>query len=178
MIDDLVGKKTRILAEKQQFESGLSSNIFRCGNTKVRGYITQTWLTDISEEIHSFGISREIQMLLPESPTIMDVAITTHLSITQLQSLNRARLHTKKMHLNNNLYKDADWTVRQCQQHDFDILDSFLSQLQPTTLQERLPVYHSFQTPLKKSVVPPRAGKTLRIAYDGSYNDRISQNVL
>lgn len=170
--DDLVDRKIRILAETQQLESGLSSNIFRCGHMKARKKITKTWLTALSEELFPFGITIAIQMSLPESPTIMDIAITTHFTTAQLQSINRARLHNKKIHVGVDSYQAADWSVRQCQREDQEILKSFLLHLTPSPLKVRLPVFQSFQQPLTKAVsLTIQRGPILSIAYDGSYDD-------
>ena len=111
-------------------------------------------------------------MLLPEAPTIMDMAITTHLNKTQLQSINRVRLHRKMMHVGRDTYQNEDWPIRNCKKEELDMFSAFIRNLNPTPLQSRLPVYRDYLNPLKKPVPHQlQRGTTLTIAYDGSFDD-------
>ena len=106
--NDLVGKKIRILAETQKFESGLSTNKFRCRQSRARSYITETRSTRLCDSLLPFGVSMLIQMALSEAPEIMDIALGNHLSSSQIQSLSRARLHNKMIHIGKYTYTDVD----------------------------------------------------------------------
>ena len=108
--DDLVGRKLHILAENQQFESGLSGNIFTCNQSRARKYITSTWLTHISEKLVSFGISMTFTMVSPTYPTIMDVGMTKNLNNFQLRCLNNTRLHLQRVHFEDSeQYRNVQW---------------------------------------------------------------------
>lgn len=177
--DDLVGKKTRILAETQQFESGVSTNIYKCSNVKARSYIAQSWLTSVSEALQDFGISMEIQMYLPEAPTIMDQALATNLNKSQLQKINKVRLHRKMMHVYRETYLDADWPRRTCNKEEKELFSAFLRNLRPSPLMQRLPVYTDKLHPLTKPVLHHcQRGSVLTIAYDGSlYNSSMAASI-
>lgn len=177
--NDLVGKKIRILAETKKLESGLSSNIFKCGQIKARSYITTTWLTQLSDSLLPFVISMVIQMLLPESPTIMDIAIETHLSISQLQSLNRTRLYKIMMYFGKKKYTNVDWPKRKCKQADLEMYNSFTQNLPSTKLQRReLSLKKNLKLLTNEVKIPTRRSRSLTIAYDGFFDDTtISESV-
>ena len=129
---DLVGKKLQILAENQQFESGLSTNIFRCDNQKARRYITKTWFSHLCDGLAALGISMYFKMLFPSSPTIMDVAMDFKLSDDQLMVLNNARIHKRLMHFGpQESYSTVEWPRRSASPADIAYLYSFMKNSMP-----------------------------------------------
>ena len=134
--DSFVGTKYKILAENLQFESGISSNIFKPSNNKARRLVTDSLLTLIVNQLKAFGITMWISMKVPKGPTLMDVALKTGMSDEQLLRLNNARLHYKYLYWHQDTTYN-NWPRRQVKRNDSVLFETFVrNHRNPSPLQD------------------------------------------
>lgn len=89
----MVGKKIMILAETLQFESGVSTNVFKALNSRARKIVSDSQLTFLANRLGTLGISMNCRLSPPKGPILMDIAMTKSLTVTQLHRLNCTRLN-------------------------------------------------------------------------------------